>query len=233
MTFVHSKDSRIMVGSNAISAFLTGISVSSTTEMADSTDLTATTKNYTPGLSDSTMSLSGLFEPTYDTAVRAVLDSASGVAVTAAPAGFAAGNRVFMVSARETSYEVGAAVGAVVSASVNVQGDGRSDIGVSLVDLAQVTATGNGSSVDGTASSSTGGLAVLHVSACSGSLVVKVQGSSTGSSGWSDLATFTTATGATSERVTLAGSIPRYLRASWTLTGTSAAATFTASLARR
>jgi hypothetical protein len=47
------------------------------------------------------------------------------------------------------------------------------------------------------------------------------------------LATFTAATGATSQRVVVSGTVNRYLRASWTLTGTGAAATFTASLARR
>jgi hypothetical protein len=220
-------------GSTALAAYLTSLTTSTSTDTADATDLTSSAKAYVSGLSDSTIAASGLFEPLFDTPVVAALAAADGTPVSIAPAGFAPGSPVVMVSARETSYDISAAVDAVVAANVNVQGDGRLDRGVSLVDLGQVTAAGNGGAVDGSASSSNGGLATLHVTACTGTLIVKVQHSANGTTGWADLATFATATGATSQRVTFAGSVNRYMRASWTLTGASAAATFTTSLARR
>ena len=232
MSFTHSKDSRFTFGSAALAAYLTGVSTSTTTETADSTDLTAQTKNFVPGLSDSTISCSGLFEPLYDTSAVAAFGAAANSPVTVAPAGFALGNPVLVLAGRQTTYELTGAVGAVVAANINIQGDGRFDAGVSLADLEEVSASGNGSAHTAAAGTSGGGVATLHVTACSGTLTVKVQ-HSTNNSTWTDLATFTAATGATSQRVEVTGTVNRYLRASWTLTGSGATATFTTSLARR
>lgn len=232
MSFVHSKDSRFAFGSSALAAYLTGVSTSTTTDTADSTDITSASKNYVAGLSDSSISCSGLFEPVFDTPAVTAFGASAGSAVTVAPAGFGVGSPVLVVSGRETAYEITAAVGAVVAANITIQGDGRFDAGVSLADLAEVTAGGNGTAHTAAAGTSNGGLATIHVTACTGTLTVKIQ-HSTNNSTWSDLATFTAATAATSERVTVTGTVNRYLRASWTLTGAGAAATFTTSFARR
>lgn len=234
MSFTHSKDSRFAFGSAALAAYLTSVSTSTTTETADSTDLTATTKNYVAGLSDSAITCAGLFEPLYNTPAVAAFGAAAGSAVSVAPAGFAVGNPVLVVSGRETAYEISSAVGAVVAANITIQGDGRFDAGVSLADLAEVTSGANGSAHTAAAGTSNGGIATLHVTAVTGTLTVKVQHSSNNST-WADLATFTAATAATSERITVAPgtTVNRYLRASWTLTGAGAAATFTTSFARR
>ena len=234
MSFVHAKESRFAFGSAALAAYLTSISTSTTTDTADSTDLTSTTKNYVPGLSDSSITCAGLFEPLYDTPAVAAFGAANGSPVSVAPAGFAVGNPVLVLSGRETTYELSGAVGAVVAANVTIQGDGRFDAGISLADLAEVTAGANGSAHTAAAGTSNGGVATLHVTAVTGTLTVKLQ-HSTNNSTWSDLATFTAATAATSERITVATgtTVNRYLRASWTLTGAGAAATFTTSFARR
>lgn len=234
MSPTHSKDSRFAFGSAALAAYLTSFSSSTTTETADSTDLTATAKNYVPGLSDSSISCSGLFEPLFNTPAVAAFGAAAGSPVSVAPAGFAFGNPVLLVSGRETAYEVSGAVGAVVAASITIQGDGRFDAGVSLADLVEVSASANGSAHTSAAGTTNGGVGSIHVTACSGTLTVKIQ-HSTNNSTWSDLASFTAATAATSERITVAPgtTVNRYLRASWTLTGASAAATFTTSFARR
>ena len=117
---------------------------------------------------------------------------------------------------------------------ITIQGDGRYDQGVSLADLEEVVAGANGSTHTDAAGTTNGGIATLHVTACTGTLTVKIQ-HSTNNSTWSDLATFTAATAATSERIIVAPAttVNRYLRASWTLTGSGAAATFTTSFARR
>lgn len=232
MSFTHSKDSRFAFGSTALAAYLTGFTTSTMVDTADATDITSATRNYVPGLTDSTIAASGLFESLYDTPAVAALGAASGSPVTVAPAGFALGNPVIVVSGREISYEVSGAVGEVVAANINIQGDGRFDSGVSLIDLAEVTATGTGSVHTAAAGTSNGGVGTIHVTACSGTLTVKIQ-HSTNNSTWSDLLTFTAATGATSERVVVSGAVNKYLRASYTLTGVGAAATFTTNLARR
>lgn len=232
MSFTHSKDSRFAFGSTALAAYLTGYTTSTTVETADTTDLTATSKTYVPGLADSTISATGLFEPLYNTPAVAAFGAANGAPVTVAPAGFAVGSPVIVVSGRETAYELSSAVGEVVGANITIQGDGRFDTGVSLADLAEISAGGTGTAHTDPAGTSNGAAATLHVIACTGTLTVKVQ-HSTNNSTWTDLATFTAATGATSERVVVSGTVNRYLRASWTLTGAGAAATFTTSLARR
>jgi len=232
VSFTHSKDSRFAFGSTALAAYLTGFTTSTTVDTADTTDLTATSKTYVPGLADSTISATGLFEPLFHTPAVAAFGAADGSPVTVAPAGFAIGSPVVVVNGRETAYELSGAVGEVVAANITIQGDGKYDSGVSLYDLAEVTAGGNATAHTDPAGTSNGAAATLHVTACTGSLVVKVQ-HSTNNSTWTDLATFTAATGATSERVVVSGTVNRYLRASWTLTGAGAAATFTTSLARR
>jgi hypothetical protein len=84
--------------------------------------------------------------------------------------------------------------------------------GVLLQPLEAETTTFDGTSVDNTASSAFGGAAHLHVTAFTGtSGVCKVQ-SSTNDTDWSDLITFTTVSGVTSERTSVTGTVPRYLR---------------------
>ncbi len=232
MSFTHSKNSRICFGSSALAAYLTGVTTSSVAETADATPLDATDKTYVSGLLDSTISCSGLFEPLWDTPSVATFGAATNSPVSVAPDGFATSKPVFVVAGRQVTYEVTGAVGAVVAANMNIQGDGKFDVGVSLADLTEVTAGGNGTAHTDAAGTSNGAVATLHVPACSGTLIVKVQ-HSTNNSTWTDLVTFATATAATSQRVEVAGTVNRYLRASWTLTGVGAAATFTTSLARR
>ena len=232
MTFTHSKDSRFAFGSSALAAYLTGYTTSTTTDTADTTPLAESSRAYVAGLADSTITASGLFEPLYDTPAVATLGAANGSAVTVAPEGFALGSPVVVLSGRNVSYEITSSVGEVVGANLSIQGDGRFDTGVSLADLAEVSATGNGSAHTAAAGTSGGGVATLHVTACTGTLTVKVQ-HSTNNSTWSDLATFTAATGATSQRVEVSGTVNRYLRASWTLTGAGTTATFTTNFARR
>jgi len=109
---------------------------------------------------------------------------------------------------------------------------GRIDYGVSLADLdVPKIADANGATFDGGAGTSGGALAVLQVSSVTGGgVTVKVQHSTDGST-WADLATFTAASSTTSQRVTVAGTVNRYLRATWTQTATSAS--FAVTLSRR
>jgi hypothetical protein len=88
------------------------------------------------------------------------------------------------------------------------------------------TAATDGVSVDGSASSSNGAQFYLHVVALTGTNVdVKVQDSANNSV-WADLsgAAFTSATGVTSERIAVTGTVRRYLRV--VSAGTFSSATF-------
>ena len=89
------------------------------------------------------------------------------------------------------------------------------------LDLAAITSDTNGTAVDNAAGTTNGGTGVVHVTAFSGFSggVFKVQ-HSTDNSSWSDLITFTTVAGKTSERVTVSGTVNRYLRFFTDVTGT-------------
>jgi len=154
-----------------------------------------------------------------------------------AQSGLTGGLTAYLLQAKTTSYEVSSPVDDVVSVSFDVQADGGADNGLLLVDLAAVTATGNGTSRDNAASTANGGLAQLHVTAntMDNNTVFKVQHSADNST-FADLVTFATVatTIKTSERVAVASgtTVNRYLRANYTVSG-SGSVTFTIAFARR
>lgn len=97
-----------------------------------------------------------------------------------------------------------------------LQGTGRIGLdGVLLHPSGAETGTGTGASVDNAASSANGGRGNLHVIAVSGTWTLKVQ-HSTDDSVWADLVTFTSATSIFGETKEVAGTVNRYLRATWT-----------------
>lgn len=130
-------------------------------------------------------------------------------------------------------YDVLGAVGALTKANAEYAISGRVDQGVILKALAAITASADGTAVDNSASSASGGAGHLQVTAFSGftNIVVKVQHSADNSV-WADLITFTTVTSApASQRSTVSGTVNRYLRYSVTVTGTGSA-TFLVGFAR-
>lgn len=92
------------------------------------------------------------------------------------------------------------------------------------------TAATSGSSWDGTSGTSNGLQAYIHVTAFTGtSVTAKIQ-HSTDNSTWSDLVSFTAATAIGAERVTVAGTVNRYLRV--VTSGTFSAASFAVNAVR-
>jgi hypothetical protein len=157
--------------------------------------------------------------------------------VSYGPSGLALGSELWMVGALEASFKTGAQVDGVASFGMEAQTDGPLDLlGRSLHDLVARTTTSTGTGYDGSASSANGGVGHLHVTAFSGfsQVVVTVQHSTddAATDPYTDLVTFTTVAGLTSQRLAVAGTVKRYLRASWTKTGTGSI-TFAAALARR
>jgi hypothetical protein len=131
---------------------------------------------------------------------------------------------VGLTGAYNGKYQRLASLGAIHRANAIYTVTGQVDEGIILHALGAETIDGDttgASSVDNGASSAGGGVAYLHVVAYSGfsSVVFKVQ-HDTDDSGYSDLITFTTVTGITSERATTAVTVNRHLAAHWNVTGT-------------
>lgn len=240
MAFLHGKSTGVLFNATNLGVYLNDASSNSTVETAETTTFSNSAKTYIPGLKDGTISLSGMFDGDAG-AIDPIMAAALGVddaVTTVGLGGFTAGNRSILAKVDQTSYDISAPVGDVVSASVELQADGGIDHGICLVGLNAVTATGNGTSQDNSTSSSNGGVAHLHLitNTHDGTTTIKVQHSADNST-WADLVTFAgVATTITSqERVVVAAAttVNRYLRATHTLAGSTGGVTYHVSFARR
>jgi hypothetical protein len=100
--------------------------------------------------------------------------------------------------------------------------------------LAAETADGNGAAVDQGAQTTTGGIAHLHVTgmSASDSIVVTIEDSANGSTGWATVGTFASKAAVGAERIVIPGTIKRYVRAVWDVTGAGVSIPFLVALAR-
>lgn len=236
MAFVHSKSTRVLVNEISASAKLRSVTAANSRTMSQTTVFTDDGERFIPGLKAGTMTLEGLFE---DNALYADLQDANGtdnsLLVTAGINGYAVGSPVTIAVGDLTSHGINAQVAEAVGFSVESPADETVDLGVSLHDETAETATADGTGVDNLASSASGGVGALHVTAASGTsptLDAKIQ-HSTDDITYVDLITFAQATAATSERQAVSGTVNRYLRASWAIAGTTPSFTFVAAFARR
>ena len=215
-TFRHGRGAVILSNEYDLSTYLNSVSVSNAVETPETTTFGSTSKSFITGHKEGTVSFEGLYESSatgIDQHLQAALTGNSVMTVSGDGAGV--GRRAILLSADSTSYEISSPLTEVVAISGEAVADGGLDYGVWLVCQSAITTTLTGTSVDGAAASSGGGVAHLHITANSnlGTTVAKVQGSANNST-WADLVTFTTVgIGAeTYQRSTVSGSIPRYLR---------------------
>ena len=231
MSFKPGFKSRTLLGDFSLSSKLNQVSFPGTTDMHEvTTQADNGVKRFIPGQSTSTATLTGFADP------DAVTDSVAWTTaqpLTFGQEGIAHSSPVMMVDALKSSLEVGSPVGGVVSFDLGAQTDGYTNLGVSLHDLTAETADSSSAAYDGGAASTAGGYAHLHVTAFSGfsGVVVTVEGSANGTTGWATLGTFATVAAVTGERIALAASMHRYLRATWDVTGTGSI-TFAVAAAR-
>ena len=233
MAFIPSTKSRLLLGDFHLAAYTTNVAFNAVTEMLDTTVLTDTAKQFIPGQDTSTISASGHFDLAEFTDITS-FKTETNSPFTYAPSGLAAGSEVAMVNLINASFDTTAPVAGTVDWSLSGQTAGRTDFGVALTDLSAVTADSSGSAVNGSAATSNGAAAHLHVTAFSGfsGVVVTIEDSATGSSGWATIGTFTTVAGLTGERIAIAGTVRQYTRATFDVTGTGSL-TAQVSIARR
>lgn len=224
MPFVHAKGTAVLLDERELSGFFNATDLSGDGEIAETTTYGAAgdAKTFIRGLNSGTVTLGGFYDSAAaaDGELSTNRTSELSQLVTIGPEGLAIGKVVRLLASRETSYVVSSPVTDVVAISVDLTVDGILDRGVSLHDLVAEEATANFASVDNGASTAAGGLGQLHVTGFSGftNVIVRVQ-HSVDNVVFTDLITFATVTGAISERVTLAGTINRFLRATLTVIG--------------
>lgn len=240
MAFLHGKSATILFGQRSLSEYLNEVSVARTMETGETTNFRASGfKTYVVGLQDAALSLSGLFDGSagaVDETLQGAFTSDLRDPVTVSPEFEKVGAPAYLVDAHTGSYDVTSPVADVVSVSSDIQAEGRIDRGVFLTASAAISSTSSGAAFDGGAATTNGGIAHLHVSENTrdGIITVKVQHSADNVA-WVDLVTFTAvpATTTTSQRSVISGTINRYVRADYTVAGSTGSATVHVALARR
>jgi len=234
MVFKHGKDTAIHASEFDLSAYLNASDPDQSHDLGDTSTYKNESKTFISGLSEGSIALGGIWDPTADVALQAMVQSAAGEPWAVALDGFAVGNKVRVCKARNTKYAAASPVGDVVTYVVTVDADGGIDIGTALQDsIAAETGAASAAGTDHSALTANGGVAQIHMIAFTGTdITVKVQHSTTDAS-YIDLATFTALTAVGSEQVTVAEgtTVNRWLRATWT--GTFSSATFAVTFARR
>jgi len=153
------------------------------------------------------------------------------------PQGDTFGNFGYGICGVLTKHSIKTAKNGAGRAELEMQSSFAQEFGKSHHILQAESSASNSTAIDNTASSANGGVGFLQVSSVTGtggpSVRVKIQ-HSVDNSVWSDLITFTDATGRTAQRVAVTGTINRYTRSLWTFpTGSTPGATFSAFFGRK
>lgn len=237
----HARNTSILVDQYDLSTYLKSVSINGNAAMLDATHFQAAAKVYVPDVVEAKLSAEGFFAVdavnarASEDVLRAALGTETQHILTVSPEGATLGKPSLLLLADETKYDTSFPATNLLMATAEFQASLGLAAGVIVQALGALTATGNGTSVDNSASSANGGVAHLHVVNVSGTsptLDGKIQHSSDGST-WADLVTFDQVTDVTSQRITVTGTINRYLRFIRTVGGTSPSFTLAAAFARR
>jgi len=125
-TFVHGKNAQFTLGATNRSNTLNEITLPREIETAETTTFGRQDKTYITGLSDATVSLSGMYTASIDGAINAIITnlksgSIASASFTYGPSGSAGGAPRFTGNALITSYEISSPVGDVVTYSLELQ----------------------------------------------------------------------------------------------------------------
>lgn len=233
MAKYHGKNAKVYTNGYSISTYLQKISLSMSAENPEDTTIGSSSRGRVPdGIIDGSASMDGIFDDdsgAIDSQMETIL-GAQDTIWSLLPAGDAAlGDVGYGFIGINNEYSSESAYDDVVkfSASTEVSGGQGVEFCKTLVPLAAKTTSSNSANLDNGAATTNGGSAYLQVTAASGltSIDVTIKGSATGSFGGEEttVGTFTQVTAAPdSERISFSGSVPRYIRAYWTLVGTSA-----------
>jgi hypothetical protein len=237
MSFKHGRHGAAIFAGVDITSYLTSGDLSVEVDEAETTTWGNSWKRYIPGLASCTYSFEGYFDagisPTFTSQVG---DDPAGVLLVG-PGGLAAGAPCRIVEVIETKYAETAPVGGVVGFSWECLADTIPGFGWVLAPLAAVDTDNPVTHIDGVASSSTGAIASLHVTSVSASdsIVVTIEDASVptgGGANWATIGTFASKSAAGAERIVIAGTVRRYLRAVDDVTGTDVSITRAVAIAR-
>ena len=228
---------RLYVAGNDLSGDANSLSaVGYTSNLYDTPTLDSDAMKRIIGNVDGTLSVSGWFDNRTG-GIHPTFTSNSGKVPTAdqnvlIPLGSAVGDPCYGLVSKETDYSIDRSDGGPISVASSFATNGYAPaFGVMLTAHDDsVGSAASGTAVDNGASSSNGGIGFVQgFSLTSGTVVTKIQ-HSTNNSSWTDLATFTSITGPTSEIVEVSGTVNRYIR--YNLSGTFSTLSFAMGFSR-
>lgn len=241
-TFTHGKVTKVLINGQDASSWLNSVTFDASADAVDTTVYALGDKRYIAGQGDGTISMSGFFDASTAEA-SAVVGSALGGStdhvVSIFPAGNTVGAPALLAHAIPTAYAPDAPVSDAVSISLDFQANDGVHLGAVLRALsASTSSTGStGETVNISVSTATdastkGCYGALHVTTGSTFSVTEViQHSSDTGAGWSDLLTFTAATGTGSQYLGTTGTVKEKVRTHTTAFGGGASNTATYAVA--
>lgn len=233
MAFSHGKDAVTFLNEFAVGAFIQSVAVPRIAEISDVTVMDGTgAREFIPGLEAATFELGGFTDLTA-AQIDAILNPLVNVAdtdITYFPEGDTFGNPGYALRGIVRDYNLVSTVSVANEFTAEGEGTTARTRVFDIHTLSAETGTATGSTHDNGAASSNGGATFLHCTAVSGTLPtldVTVR-HSTDNFGADDtlLATFAQLTAAGHERAAYAGTVKRFVRAIWTITGTTPSFTF-------
>lgn len=236
MALSHGIDQDIYMAGYDMGAFLDSVQIQLNADIAESSILDDTDKQFIVGLRSALLSGSGRFDGSAN-AVDAIFVAAfAGESVVSCfmPAGDAHSNVGYGVMGNKNQYGITTPLNDVVAVSFQLQSDVGGERGIVLHALGAETVDGGGTQHDNTTSSSAGASAYLIVTDVTGTsttLDVKVEHSTTGAWGGeeADLITFAQVTAdyqAERKATSATATVNRYTRVFFDLGITTTSATF-------
>lgn len=216
----------IFVSGWELSCVFTSFTSNGETDMLDTTTLCKSSKTYTAGLKNGTISASGVWEsdPANANKIHDIMQAAFvnqwDLPITATKETAAVGNRVLLAqNAKVSSFNLPVDTGTLITLDAEFQQDNGLEHGILLFDGTDAAVGTNGSTVDNAAGTTNGGLFIAHVYLESDSVntdgAFTLQHSTDGST-WADLIASTAVggnIGSISSVVAAGTTVNRYLRA--------------------
>lgn len=228
MAFKHGSGADIYINAINFGSYLNSAEHDGAIELADTTNFNSGgARQYLGGQRTMQATYNGLLDPAADTAVRAALGTASSV-WTLLPEGDVFAARSWCFAGKPATYKQTAPVGDAVAIAITATGDTAPEIGYILRPLAQVSATGNGSTKDDGGASTDGATSYIHITSGSGSgtVTVSVQHSSDNFATNTTLITHTAVVCSNApfyERIAFSGAVNEYTRSRVSFNGTGTA----------
>ena len=238
----HGKDTVVLHNQYNLTSSLDSASIDRSIAALDTTVFGLNSRTYKPGQKDGSVSVEGFADPAA-AGIDTILSNSFGSASTSVTVslGQTAGSNACLMDAIENQYATTSSVTEMVRITGEYQAaqDGV-DAGVLLLPVTTATSSANGDTYDRGTATKTGAVGILHVTATDRTTgdetmdVVIQHSASSDMSGAATLIAFTTGTTVpVAERVETTTDPLRYIRASYTIAGTTPSFTFAVSWAAR